>query len=104
MTKKYVLFGVLSLAVFIVIFIALFAKDEEKAETVKANLPKIKVGMMANEVKQLLSAPDTTYALDSASKYGAGVTVLHYYQGLAATDVVRVLIRKDTVVEVVTQN
>ena len=104
MTKKYIFFGVLSLALFIVIFIVVFTEDAQKAKAVRTNLPKVKIGMMASEVKQLLSAPDTTYALDSTSKYGGGVTVLHFYQGLAAPDVVRVLIKNDTVVDILTHN
>ncbi len=99
--KKYVIFGLISVTLFLIIFILIFAKDKKNAATVKENITQIKSGMSILEVRKLLNNPDTVYNYDSTARYGSGVTVMKYFKGLGTSDVVHVLIRKDTVVEVI---
>ncbi len=53
--KKYVSFGLVSVTLFIIIFILIFAKDKKNAATVKENITQIKSGMSILEVRKLLT-------------------------------------------------
>jgi hypothetical protein len=100
--KKLIYLFVAALVALAVYFF-FFTKQERKASVVRENLAKMHIGMSVTEVKKLLAEPDTTYYTVDA-KDGSGMQVFQYYQGFGAPDVLRVLIKKDTVVDVNTNN
>jgi hypothetical protein len=99
--RKYVLFGLFALGLFIVVSVLILRKDEQKDNIVKQNLFKVKKGMSVKDVEKLLNTPDTTYRYDSIGKYGSGVVAFQYYLGLGESDIVKILARRDTVIDII---
>jgi hypothetical protein len=100
--RKLVYFFAVALIAFGVYFL-FFTKRERKASVVRKNLSKVHKGMSVIDVKKLLTEPDTVYYTVDV-QYGSGIQVFQYYQGFGAPDVVRVFVRKDTVVDVIANN
>lgn len=79
------------------VYLLFFSPSQRKADYVYNHKPFVKAGMSENEVKALLTEPDTTYywieGQDSA-------LVLNYNMGFGAPDGLRILLHRDSVIDV----